>query len=96
MKFESHEPDRPLSNSKTRERAFILPLVGLLLLTPPLAGIFQLDLRLMGIPFTAIYLFAVWSILIAGAAILARHLQKSGEWENADTESADEANENTR
>jgi len=67
--------DQSLRHRKTRDRARILPLVGLILLTPPLAGIFQLDAKIAGVPFTAIYLFAVWALLIAGAAALSRQLR---------------------
>lgn len=67
--------DQPLRHRKTRDRALILPLVGLILLTPPLAGIFQLDAKIAGVPFTAIYLFAAWGLLIAGAAALSRQLR---------------------
>ena len=82
MTTESHEQNRPLSDRKTNDRAIILPLVGCLLLTPPLAGIFQLDIRILGIPFTGFYLFAVWAGLIAGAAALSRRMQKSADWDN--------------
>lgn len=64
-----------LSAHKVRDRALILPLVGLVILTPPVAGIFQLDLRIAGIPFTVLYLFAVWGLLIAGAAVLSQQLR---------------------
>jgi len=66
--------DQPLRHRKTRDRAMILPLIGLILLTPPVAGIFQLDDKISGVPFTVIYLFAVWAALIAGAALLSRRL----------------------
>lgn len=68
-------PDQPLLHRKARDRALILPLVGLILLTPPFAGIFQLDVKIAGVPFTVIYLFVVWAILIAGAAMLSRQLR---------------------
>ncbi len=80
MNDESHDPGRPLSDRKTSDRALVLLLVGCLLLTPPLAGIFQIDTRIMGIPFTGFYLFAVWGALIAGAAVLSRRMQKSADW----------------
>jgi hypothetical protein len=51
-------------------------------LTPPLAGIFQLDIRILGIPFTGFYLFAVWAGLIAGAAALSIRMKKSVDWDN--------------
>ncbi len=67
--------DQPLRNRKVRDRALILPLVGLLLFTPPVAGIFELEAKLGGVPFVLVYLFAVWAALIAGAAALARRLR---------------------
>ena len=63
------------SGGKILDRAFILPIVGLLLLIPPVANIFQLDVYLAGIPFTALYLFTVWGLLIAGAIVLSRKLR---------------------
>ncbi len=71
--------DQPLRHRKTRERALILPLAGLILLTPPVAGVFHLDAKIAGVPFTLIYLFAVWALLIAGAAALSRRLRDGGE-----------------
>ena len=88
--------DQPLSERKINDRSMILLLVGCLLLTPPLAGIFQLDTRILGIPFTGFYLFAVWAGLIAGAAALSRRIQRSADWDNPedkqyqqDTDSSD-------
>jgi len=88
--------DQPLSERKINDRSMILFLVGCLLLTPPLAGIFQLDTRILGIPFTGFYLFAVWAGLIAGAAALSRRIQRSADWDNPedtqyqqDTDSSD-------
>lgn len=80
MKSDSKDEGRPLSDRKLGDRAFLLPLVGLLLLTPPLAGIFQLDVRVFGIPFTGFYLFGVWAALIIGAAMLSRRIQKGADW----------------
>jgi hypothetical protein len=84
MNKEARDPNRPLSDRKTSDRALVLLLVGCLLLTPPLAGIFQLDFKVLGIPFTGFYLFAVWGGLIAGAAVLSSRMQKSAGWENAE------------
>ncbi len=64
----------PVSNRKILDRAFILPLLGLVLLLSPLAKIFQIDRLIAGIPFTIVYLFVVWGLLIAGAVYLARKL----------------------
>lgn len=70
--------DRPLRHRKARDWALILPLVGALLFMPPIAGIFQVDGRVGGVPFLLVYLFAVWAALIAGAAALSRRLRESG------------------
>ena len=92
-KAEAGEPKRPLSDNKTSDRALILPLVGCLLLLPPMAGIFQLDLRVFGIPFTGIYLFGVWALLIAGAAILSRRVQQRADWNEPQQEPVDKPGE---
>ena len=63
------------SDRKAIDRAMLLPLLGCLLLVSPLLNLLQLDLRVLGIPFTALYLFAVWGLLIACAALLSRRLQ---------------------
>ena len=80
MRPDSRDADRPLSDRKISDRALLLPLVGLLLLTPPLAGIFQLDIRVFGIPFTGFYLFGVWAALIIGAALLSRRIRQGADW----------------
>jgi hypothetical protein len=82
MNTESHDQKHPLSNRKISDRTIILPLVGCLLLMPPLAGIFQLDIRFLGIPFTGFYLFAVWAGLIAGAAALSKRILINTDWDN--------------
>ena len=91
MNDESPDLNRPVSDRKISDRALVLLLVGCLLLLPPLAGIFQLDMRVLGIPFTGFYLFTVWGALIAGAAVLSRRLMNSPGWDNPeDAESAEE------
>jgi len=91
MNDETRDPIRPMPDRKTNDRASILLLVGCLLLTPPLAGIFQLDTKIWGIPFTGFYLFAVWGGLIAGAAALSRRMQKSIDRDNPQDTVAAEA-----
>ena len=73
------EDAHALLHRKTRDRALILPLMGLILLTPPVAGIFELDVKLVGVPFTIIYLFTVWAGMILGTALLARRLRAGTE-----------------
>ena len=69
------DKDLPVSIRKLVERALLLPLIGLVLLIPPLASIFEIDARPFGIPFTLLYLFGVWAALIFFAARLSRRLQ---------------------
>lgn len=59
---------------KNRDRAGVLVIVGALCLMPPLVGAFPNELRLAGVPLDAFYVFAVWAVLIAGTAWLARRL----------------------
>lgn len=61
-------------NRKTRDRAFIVLLLGLVLLMPPIADIFHIEARVLGLPVTLLYLFIVWASLIIATAILARSL----------------------
>ena len=65
----------PAFNRKVLDRAFILPLIGIVLLLSPLTKIFQIDILINGIPFTLVYLFVVWGLLIAGAAYISRELR---------------------
>jgi hypothetical protein len=90
MKPDSDERYRHHSDRKDSDRSFILTLVGALLLTPPLAGIFQLDMRVLGIPFTGLYLFVVWGGLVAGTALLSRRLRQGIYWDSAEDEQGGE------
>ena len=80
--------DQPLRHGKARDRALILPLIGALLFTPPVAGIFEIDAKIGGVPFLLVYLFAVWAALIAGAAILSRRLREAETAEEDEEEGA--------
>lgn len=95
MNPEQRDPNRPPSDRKTRDRALVLVLVGCALLTPPLAGIFQIDARILGIPFTGLYLFVVWAALIVGAAALSGRLSSSAEWNSVENEPRSEAADDT-
>lgn len=68
--------DRPLRHRKARDRALILPAVGAVLFLPPVARIFEIDVRIGGVPLVVIYLFAVWAALIVGAAALSHRLSE--------------------
>ncbi|MEM7562613.1 MAG: hypothetical protein AAF353_06130 [Pseudomonadota bacterium] len=86
MSSERRRSKRPLTYRQLSDRALVLSLVGCLFLLPPLAGIFQLDIRILGIPFTGLYLFGVWAALIIGCALLSKPLQDSVDLENPETE----------
>ena len=95
MNTEANDPSRPLSDRKTNDRGLVLLLVGCLLLTPPLAGIFQIDVRVLGIPFTGFYLFAVWGALIVGAALLSRQQLNNSVWVDQEDAAAEEDVDNS-
>jgi hypothetical protein len=75
VKRQAPGADQPLRRQKIRDRALVLPLVGLVMLVPPFASIFQIDARIVGVPFAVLYLFGVWALLIVGGCILARELR---------------------
>ncbi|MCG6890220.1 MAG: hypothetical protein LJE92_11585 [Gammaproteobacteria bacterium] len=95
MNDESRNSNRPFSDRKSNDRSLVLLIVGCLLLTPPLAGIFQLDFRILGIPFTGFYLFAVWGALIVGAALLSRQQLNNSVWVNQEDAAAEEDVDNS-
>jgi len=69
---------RPPDGAKARDRSMVLLLAGLTLLMPPVGGIFQLDAKIAGVPFTVVYLFVVWAMLILCGWRLARRLGRVG------------------
>jgi hypothetical protein len=56
--------------SRTRELLVALFLLGALLLAPPLLIIFNKATRVLGIPTLYLYLFVVWTTLIALVAVI--------------------------
>ncbi len=59
---------------KVRHLAAFLPLAGLFLLMPPALLVFGVGAVLAGIPLIVLYIFGIWAVLIAGAAVMARYL----------------------
>jgi len=57
--------------------AIIAPLLGFLLLIPPVIGLFATDTTVLGAPLILVYLFAVWLGLIAVAVMLSRRLSRA-------------------
>lgn len=70
-------PPPYLSARRTRDRSIVLLLAGLMLLMPPIAGVFEIDAKLAGVPVTLLYVTLVWAGLILGAYRLSRHLADS-------------------
>ncbi|MEL6794196.1 MAG: hypothetical protein AAFP78_12115 [Pseudomonadota bacterium] len=70
--------DAAHSSTRPRDAALLLPLAGLILFTPPLLGLFTVDVGVLGAPLIVCYVFAVWALLIFGSRKLARSLDASG------------------
>lgn len=73
----TNNADLQLSRRKVRERSIALLLIGIAFLMPPIAGISLIDRDIGGMPVPMLYLFAIWALLIVGAAALARGLRDS-------------------
>ncbi len=61
--------------SRVKERAFILPIIAFILLTPPILLVFNSKYFFYSVPIVYIYSFFVWIILIILGAILSSKLQ---------------------
>ena len=59
--------------------ALFVTILGTMLLLPPLANVFQLQRRFLGVPVELIYLFVCWIVLIAIAFWLSRRLPREPE-----------------
>lgn len=57
---------------RIRERSVAFFLLGVVLLNPPLLGLFGLGHSLGGIPLLYLWLFGVWALLIALIGLTAR------------------------
>lgn len=69
--------DLQLARRKIRDRSVALLVLGIVLLMPPMVRIAQIDTSVFGLPFALVYVFAVWALLVVGAAFLARPLRDS-------------------
>lgn len=67
--------DYATEQRRLRDRSAVLLVLGLLLLMPPLAIVFHLETKIAGIPFTLVYLFGVWAILILAAMRISRRMR---------------------
>lgn len=65
-----------MDRRKLESAALFLTIFGAMLIMPPLALLFQLERRVLGIPAELIYLFVVWAALVAGAWWLGHRLPR--------------------
>ncbi|MGF1502530.1 MAG: hypothetical protein ACFBSD_12000 [Paracoccaceae bacterium] len=70
--------ERQFRARRLADRAAILPVLGTLLLMPPVAQAFAVEGRLFGVPIVILYVFVVWGALILLAARLAGRLRDAG------------------
>lgn len=68
-----------MNRGKLVSAALFLTFLGALLILPPLATVFQLQRRLLGVPAEVIYLFACWIGLLVTACWLSRQLPRESE-----------------
>jgi hypothetical protein len=61
--------------------ALFITVFGTMLLLPPLANVFQLQRRFLGMPVEVIYLFVCWMALVGAAFWLSRRLPHEPEAE---------------
>jgi len=65
--------------------AFFLPVLGAMLIMPPIVMLFDVDVSLFGIPLIVGYLFFVWLFLVLASYILTQGLPRaSAEVRNAE------------
>ncbi len=65
------------AGNRLHERALALPVLGFVLLTPPVLAIFGRAAYVLGVPVSYAYIFGVWLGLIGLGAALARRLPDS-------------------
>ena len=73
------ERSRSGPSTRARDAARVLPVIGAVLLMPPLLTLFVADISVLGLPLVVVYLFGVWLALIVCAALLAPRLPPSSE-----------------
>jgi membrane protein implicated in regulation of membrane protease activity len=75
---------RPSDPARVTDAAALLPILGILLLMPPVIALFVTDGGFGGVPSIVVYLFGVWLALIVCAALLARRLAPGAQRETAE------------
>ena len=68
-----------MTRRRVVEIAFLLPWVGVFLLTPPVVIIWQTWSRASGFPLFIVYIFVCWLALIAAGGLVVRRLEWSAD-----------------
>lgn len=66
-----------MDGRKLESAALFLTIFGAMLFMPPLVLLFQLHMRILGVPAEVIYLFVVWLALCVATAWFARRLPQT-------------------
>ena len=65
---------RSADPARVQDKARLLPIVGVVLLMPPIVTLFVADVSIVGAPLIVVYLFCTWLALIGCSAWLAHRL----------------------
>lgn len=63
-----------MDGRKLQSAALFVTIFGAMLITPPLVLLFNIHVRVLGVPVEIIYLFTVWLLLIGATAWFSRRL----------------------
>jgi len=63
-----------MAHRKLIGASLFFTLFGAMALLPPLVLLFQLDVRVFGVPIETLYVFALWAVLIVGGRWFSRAL----------------------
>jgi hypothetical protein len=66
----------PVRDSRLPDKALVLAIATLVLLTPPVIAIFDVSVSVFGVPLLHIYTFAIWLAAIATGGAIARRLMR--------------------
>ncbi len=67
------------SLQRLSDRALAIPLVGFVLLMPPLLPLFARSVSVLGVPLLVVYVFGVWLLLILAGRWAALALQAAAD-----------------
>jgi hypothetical protein len=61
----------------TKDAATLILCLGIVLLLPPIAFIFDKPIVLFGVPLVVLYMFGVWFALVFASFMISRQLRKT-------------------